>query len=88
MATHKNVKPKRTKDSNKPNMDYKTVIFWLDGRPIHSKIQSMSEKVCVWVGGAAAMRRGGIPWGLFHAWPAFGKLPKALQTNLLKAIIL
>ena len=65
MATHKNVKPKRTKDANKPKMDYKKSIFRLDGRPIHSKIQSMSEKVCVcvggWVGGAVAMRRGTIP---------------------------
>jgi len=64
MATHKNAKPKRTKDANKPKMDYKTVILRLDGRPIHWKIQSMSEKVCVWVGQPPCAEVG-YPEGFF-----------------------
>jgi hypothetical protein len=49
MTTNQNVKPKGTKDANKPELDHK-IIFWLDGWTIHSKIQSMSEKVSAWVG--------------------------------------
>jgi hypothetical protein len=86
MATHQNVKPKGIKDANKPEFDHK-IACWLDGRTIHSNIQSMSEKVSVWVGQSPCAEVEN-PKGLFHAWPVFGKLPTALQTNLLKAIIL
>jgi len=49
MATHKNVKPKRTKDANKPNMDYKTVSSGWTVDPFIRRSRAWVKR-SVWVG--------------------------------------